>query len=646
MKKRSKIFYKIAFIFVGLGSLMWFLVRAIPKPSRATYPCMRASYPIMTSFIIYLIGSTISPIVLFRLIKTKFASSKYVISFSFLSVSIFFGSIVFQNNESDMIADTFYLDTANAPIGVAKGVMPGRVTWAYDQDATNTSCSFNKGDEFFLPKNTNIDVVVNMINKSVLALADKSTLKEAWESIFTSFNIEKGKGNVGYSDGEKIFIKCNFTNTNKCDEDYNLGKWANNVAKTSPQVILVILRHLVNELEIPQENIAFGDPMQCIIQHYYDLLYAEFPNIKYIDQFGNKGRTLAVRGEQADIFYSDRGTLLTKGVIPYSGVGEGLPIYQDTLYQVIEEADYMINLAAMKAHESAGITLCAKNHFGSQTRQTAIHLHMGNVLNTGDIDRTGYGKYRIQVDLMGHKMLGRNTILNVVDGLWAGPSSGGQPVKFGMPPFNNDYTSSVFMSMDPVAVESVLYDFLKREFSAGNPHTTTPQTPGVDDFLHQAADSSNWPDSIQYDPENDGELLQSLGVHEHWNNSTDMQYSKNLGSDQGIELFKVDLQSTTSVDENLVTKDYFELLQNYPNPFNPSTTINFTLPESRNVQLIIYDFLGKKVKLLVNENMNAGSHHLLWDGTNTSGVQVGSGIYYYKVRAGNYSKTMKMLLLK
>ena len=375
----------------------------------------------MTSFIIYLIGSTISPVVLFRLIKTKFTHAKYYATFGFLSLGIVLSTLTFQKNESIEFEDTFYLDNPNEPIGVAKGVIPGRVTWAYDKEVTNKYISFNKGDEFFLPQNTDIDVVQNMVDKSILALTDKTTLKEAWDSIFKSFNNEKGKGEVGYSEGEKIFLKCNFTNANRCDEDYNLSKWANNCSKTSPQIILVFLRHLINELEIPQENIAFGDPMQCIIQHYFDLIYVEFPNVQYIDQFGEKGRTLAVKGTRADIFYSDRGTVLTQGIIPYSGVGEGPPIYQDTLYQVIEEADYMINLAALKAHESAGITLCAKNHFGSQIRQTAIHLHMGNVLNTGDIDRTGYGKYRVQVDLMGHKMLGGNTILSVVDGLWAGP---------------------------------------------------------------------------------------------------------------------------------------------------------------------------------------------------------------------------------
>jgi len=64
-----------------------------------------------------------------------------------------------------------------------------------------------------------------------------------------------------------------------------------------------------------------------------------------------------------------------------------------------------------------------------------------------------------------------------------------------------------------------------------------PRYSGVDDFLHQAADSINWPKNIVYDPEKDGKPLpRSMGVHEHWNSDTDKQYTRNLGTGNGIEL--------------------------------------------------------------------------------------------------------------
>jgi hypothetical protein len=66
-----------------------------------------------------------------------------------------------------------------------------------------------------------------------------------------------------------------------------------------------------------------------------------------------------------------------------------------------------------------------------------------------------------------------------------------------------------------------------------------PSWNGVDDYLHQAADSSNWPQGLTYDPDNNGKPISSLGVHEHWNNSADRQYSRNLGFQKGIELVSI-----------------------------------------------------------------------------------------------------------
>ena len=211
--------------------------------------------------------------------------------------------------------------------------------------------------------------------------------------------------------------------------------------------------------------------------------------------------------------------------------------------KVIEDADYLINLAVMKGHHRAGITLTAKNHFGSHTRETAKHLHMG-LVNTEGRDgapiREGYGRYRVLVDLMGSKYLGGNTLLFVVDALWASPDIGATAEKFDMPPFNGDWTSSIFMSQDQVALESVCFDFLRTEFKKGSNHSEfNPQMDGVDDYLRQAADPANWPDGIVYDPEDDGIPLESLGVHEHWNNPIDKQYSRNLGENVGIDLHKV-----------------------------------------------------------------------------------------------------------
>ncbi|MBS1518159.1 MAG: T9SS type A sorting domain-containing protein [Bacteroidetes bacterium] len=85
----------------------------------------------------------------------------------------------------------------------------------------------------------------------------------------------------------------------------------------------------------------------------------------------------------------------------------------------------------------------------------------------------------------------------------------------------------------------------------------------------------------------------------------------------------------------------FELSQNYPNPFNPSTSINYQIPVTGNVSLKIYDISGKFISELVNKEQTAGNYEVKFNGENYS-----SGIYFYRLESGNYSKTMKMMLLK
>ena len=135
--------------------------------------------------------------------------------------------------------------------------------------------------------------------------------------------------------------------------------------------------------------------------------------------------------------------------------------------------------------------------------------------------------------------------------------------------------------------------------------------------------------------------MPSLGVHEHWNNSSEMEYSRDLGSGEGIELLKYfNLFTSISDNSDVVPKD-FVLYNNYPNPFNPSTTIRFDLPESGHARLEIFDLNGRLVKVLVNENLHAGMHSYKW---NSQGVA--SGAYVYRLTTNTQSESKKMVLLK
>ena len=89
-----------------------------------------------------------------------------------------------------------------------------------------------------------------------------------------------------------------------------------------------------------------------------------------------------------------------------------------------------------------------------------------------------------------------------------------------------------------------------------------------------------------------------------------------------------------------------ELNGNYPNPFNPDTDIKFSIHEAGNVRIDIFNSKGQKVRTLINEYMSANFYNVVWNGKDTSGFNVSSGVYFYKMDAGKYTSTKKMILMK
>ena len=90
----------------------------------------------------------------------------------------------------------------------------------------------------------------------------------------------------------------------------------------------------------------------------------------------------------------------------------------------------------------------------------------------------------------------------------------------------------------------------------------------------------------------------------------------------------------------------FDLRQNYPNPFNPNTVIEYALPKSAHVTIEIYNLLGQKVNVLMDEDQKVGFYRVDWDGKDKGGGELASGIYFYRIQAGDFVKCKKMIMLK
>lgn len=617
--RKRNLRFRIAFVLFGILSTIWFLIRVIPKPSRATYPCMKAAAPFMSSFIIYILSITGSAFA-FQKFKKKLTGAKYFAAFSFLVVA--FVMLLVANttrrNEAramELVSSDYF--TANDPIGEAKGYKPGRVVWMWNDDATDESCDPSSGD--WWAEFTDADVVDDMLKKAIIKYTDISSLPVAWEVMFRYYNQNHGKGNVGYQPGEKIYIKINVTNS--CCSVSGTTK-VNDFDRmdTTPEVLLALLRQLIEYAGVAEEDIYLGDPFRTFHDLYWDMLHSEYPNVVYCDGIGRNGRHQTVPSADHEIFFSD-------GRLAYR------------IPQEYIDSDYFINVPCLKTHDSGGITLGAKNHQGSilqdgasSSGQSAYDMHYS--LPDHDASDGGHYRFRHLVDYLGHEQMGGKTLLTIIDGIWAGRSWEGFVEKWNMAPFNGDYPSSLFVSQDLVAIDAVCYDFLLEEYKNKPNKERYAYMAGTDDFLYQAADPANWAPGVEYDPEGDGTLLKSLGVYEHWNNAADKKYTRNLGTGDGIELVAVSKNDVVS-SPHLGLPDIFEATL-YPNPASENVNVHFYLSEPSLVSARIVNAKGQNVLQLREEAFGSGNNNFSW---NAGGLKPGIYIMNINVNSNGYIRS-------
>lgn len=645
------VYTKILFFLLGIGSTIWFLIRVIPKPSRAGYPCMRTTTPIMSSFIIYLI-SLGGSVLAFRKAKHNFKKANYTLASSFAVVAlvatiVFFGKdvrIALANTILKAEVVTSMPEGTNNPIGQARGINPGMVVWAWDKNATDEKCTNEIGDFFWEGDNTNSTVVGEMFQSSIKKITNASTVKNAWDSLFRYHKTSRWElKNEGYLEGEKIIVKINQTGGNwNCDKTKGYAiKTAkpstnNGMCETGPYVVLELLIQLVDSFGVKQTDIYVGDFHSHIYKHNYDIWHTKYPDINYTDWESTNFSRTKIEPTSEDL-------------VNFSSDSMGVSSLK--LFDIQKTAKYLINVANLKPHVRGGVTLTAKNYFGAQFTKpaggnpTASHMHPGLVATSssgGTPDREGYNRYRVLVDLMGSKYMGRNTMLFIVDGLFAGGSEETKkPVKYFMEPFNNDWCNSLFISQDEVAIESVCYDFLRAEWNGVNVHdsrnnaySSTPNWNGVDDFIHQAADSKYWPKNLIYDPDKSGKAIPSLGIHEHWNNHKDKQYSRNMGLNKGIHLATIPEGLVKNTNGNPSAIDDIEKrispkISNYPNPIRSKTTFQLEITESSKVSISIYDLNGQFIAKVCNQlTMDSSNPNITWE---INQAQIMPGNYLCKV---------------
>ncbi len=400
-----------------------------------------------------------------------------------------------------------------APIGQPKGVSPGRVVWVHDPGVVAW-----RGQEdgyWWQGEKVSFDGVAKMLCEAICRLADANSLKEAWQKLFAYHNKQRGRGAAGYRPSETIAIKPNWVGMIYREwvvdpELYRFTAQRPNYMNVSPHLLLALVEQLVGELGVRPADIAICDTLAYVVHEYYDIIHGAYPDVRFEDHGGKFGR-VKVKASEVPLYWSCR----PEGVL------------QDFVPSCFAEADYLINVAAFKAHMGAGVTLCAKNHYGSLVRwpaQKGYYDMHPNCFSTAE------RIYRPLVDLIGHDQLGGKTVLCLIDGLFCGVHPRDRlPQRMHIAPFQGQWPCSLFASQDHVAIDSVAYDFLQAE------GTKFARKGGVDDYLHEAALAADPPSGTFYDPNHakPTRRLASLGVHEHWNNPVMKQYSGNLGTGPG-----------------------------------------------------------------------------------------------------------------
>jgi len=548
---------------MGLGALTWFLIRVIPKPSRASYPCQRAAFPIASAFVLWL-SATLASVFAFKKMRKVFAKHKFAVGlisclsvvtwiawFTILPLGLMdtFGAVKADTTFVPAIGFDWKPGESNKPIGTARGIFPGRVVMARDPLATKWAGNWKlKEDQWWLDKNTDVEKVQKLLSITLQKLTGGKNNPEAWDKIFRFYNQEtRGISKRGYQSNEIIAIKINLNNSSE--------KKTDNQSDATPQLVLAMVRQLVNEVGVPQKNIIIYDARRPIFPYMLTTVWHEFKDVRFLQE------KVASSEQPLNQAYGTHQGLEAADWI--EGVSYSAGNYKEAklIPRQIKEATYLVNMAMLKLHSypynymengdegQTAITMTGKNHAGSIKGTAELHA----ILNTKKEGKKN--AYSPLVDLAASPNLGGKTILYVLDGLYCGRKWRSYPLHFPNPPFNNkvvpyenpEWPACVLASFDGVAIQSVGLDLVYAQ-SKNNNEATYHQVPRIlvrenaDDFLREMAIPENAPSGTKY--VQDGKPVKSLGTFEHWDNDLTMRYSRNLNpkNGKGIEFIFIPIK--------------------------------------------------------------------------------------------------------
>ena len=382
----------------------------------------------------------------------------------------------------------------NQPIGEGRGIHPGRVAWIHAPGVAKWDGHTGLWVEDRWNDQAKADA---MIPHAVMQLTGEPTAKKAWKSLFKYFNQTHGRGNRGYKKGEMIAIKLNLNNAITHHDTIELN--------SSPFVTLALVRSMVRDGGIRQQDIVLCEPSRAITDSIFNKVHREFPNVRFIDNIGGDGREKCEYYPEQIVYSVDNGKM-ARG-----------------LAKCIVDADYLINTALLKTHSGPGVTLTGKNWYGATDINLLWRQNAHN--NVSQDKRHGKPGYKTFVDFMAHKNLGQKTLLFLIDGTYGSRDVNGAPnPKWMKEPFNGDWACSLIVSQDEVSCDAVGMDIIINEW---------PEFGSLnycDEYLREAASIPNTPSGTIY--RQDGKPLEKpLGLFEHWNaehkyTKIDLKYMK------------------------------------------------------------------------------------------------------------------------